>query len=49
MLSSPRRPSSTMRILSSAENSRRVARRISFMTLSAGSFTGLDFCLIFAP
>src|SRR5450631_3416303 len=49
MLSSPRRPSSTMRIFSSAENCRRVARRMSFTTLSAGSFTGPDFCLIFAP
>src|SRR5450631_3966125 len=49
MLSSPRRPSSTMRIFSSAENCRRVARRMSFTTFSAGSFTGPDFCLIFAP
>src|ERR1700682_5022573 len=49
MLSSPRRPSSTMRIFSSAENCRRVARRMSFTTCSAGSFTGPDFCLIFAP
>ncbi len=48
MRSSPRRPSSTMRIFSSAENCRRVARRMSFTTLSAGSFTGPDFCLIFA-
>ena len=45
----PRRPSSTMRIFSSAENCRRVARRISFTTFSAGSFAGADFCLIFAP
>jgi len=44
-----RRPSSTMRIFSSAENCRRVARRISFTTLFAGSFTSPDFCLIFAP
>ena len=28
---------------------RRVARRISFTTCSGGSFSGPDFCLIFAP
>ena len=39
MLSSPRRPSSTMRILSSAEKCRRVCRRMSFTTRSAGAFT----------
>src|SRR2546430_8197985 len=49
MLSSPRRPSSTTRILSSAEKRRRVARRIFFTTSVAGSFSGTDFCLIFAP
>src|SRR5258706_6527624 len=49
ILSSPRRPSSTMRILSSAEKCRRVARRIFFTTSVAGSFSGTDFCLIFAP
>src|SRR5262249_45909234 len=49
MLSSPRSPSSTMRILSSAEKCRRVARRMVFSTCIAGSFTGPDFCLIFAP
>src|SRR6476660_9773281 len=49
MLSSPRRPDSTMRIFSSAENCRRVARRIALITCSAGSFTGPDFCPIFAP
>jgi hypothetical protein len=49
MLSSPRRPSNTMRILSSAEKCRRVARRIFFTTSLAGSFSGTDFCLIFAP
>src|SRR5258706_15990384 len=49
ILSSPRRPSSTMRILSSAEKCRRVARRILFTTSVAGSFSGTDFCLIFAP
>src|SRR5215207_11218484 len=46
MLSSPRRPSSTMRIFSSAENCRRVARRRSLTTPSAGCFTGPDFCFI---
>src|SRR3954453_9372900 len=48
MLASPRRPSSTMRIFSSAENCRRVARRMSFTTASAGCFTGPDVCFIFA-
>ena len=43
------RPSSTMRILSSAEKCRRVARRMFFTTCVGGSFTGTDFCLIFAP
>lgn len=37
-----RGPSSTMRILSSAEKCRRVARQISFTTRSAGAF-GADF------
>src|SRR3954454_15619393 len=49
MLSSPRSPDSTMRIFSSAENWRRVARRISLMTCSAASFTASDCCPIFAP
>src|SRR5262249_918894 len=49
MLSSPRRPVRTMRIFSSAENWRRVARRISFTTCLAGSFTDPDFCPICAP
>src|SRR6266404_4331375 len=49
MLSSPCRPVRTMRIFSSAENWRRVARRISFTTCLAGSFTDPDFCPIFAP
>src|ERR1051325_3878282 len=49
MLSSPRNPESTIRICSSAENWRRVARRISLTTCFAGSFTGPDFCPIFAP
>ena len=56
MLSSPRRPSSTILILSSAEKCRRVARRMSFTTASAGFLVGLvaDFGLeglglIFVP
>src|SRR5215203_3118957 len=49
MLSSPRRPSSTMRIFSSAEKGRRVARRMSLTTTPAGSFAGPDVCFIFAP
>src|SRR3954452_21142754 len=49
MLSSPRKPVSTMQIFSSAENCRRVARRIPFTTCSAGSFTGPDFFSICAP
>ena len=49
MLSSPRSPSSTMRIFSSAEKCRRVARRMSLIASSAGCLSGLDFCLIFAP
>jgi len=54
--SSPRRPSSTMRIFSSAEYCLRVGRRMSLMTCSAGAFPVPDFagvvlrfCLIFAP
>jgi hypothetical protein len=42
-------PSNTMRILSSAEKCRRVARRMVFTTCSTGSLAGLDFRLIFAP
>src|SRR5215471_3357609 len=38
-----------MRILSSAAMCRRVARRMSLTTRSAGAFVGPDFCLIFAP
>src|SRR6266481_3646461 len=49
MLSSPRRPSSTMRIFSSAEWCRRVARRISRTVFSALSGTRLLACLIVAP
>src|SRR3954462_8006414 len=47
--SSPRRPSSTMRIFSSAPYCLRVARRISFATCSAEAFCVPAFCLIFAP
>jgi hypothetical protein len=49
MLSSPRKPSSTMRIFSSAEKWRRVARRMSLTMVSAGAFAGPDVCFIFAP
>src|SRR3982751_2684655 len=49
MFSSPRNPSSTMRIFSSAPYCLRVARRISFTTCSADAFCVPDFCLIFAP
>ncbi len=38
-----------MRIFSSAESCRRVARRRSFTTPSAGCFAGPGFCFIFAP
>ena len=49
MLYSTRSPSSTTRIFSSAEKCRRVARRMSQIASSGGCFSGLDFCLIFAP
>src|SRR3954470_8931222 len=49
MFSSPRSPSSTMRIFSSAEYCRRVWRRMFFSTCSAGGLSGPDFCFIFAP
>src|SRR4026207_1515941 len=49
MLSSPRRPSKTIRIFSSAEYCLRVARRMSLTTFSAVSFAKLECCLIFAP
>src|ERR1700684_392531 len=49
MFSSPRSPSSTMRIFSSAEYCRRVWRRMSFSTCSAGALPSPDFCFIFAP
>src|SRR5271168_2938376 len=48
MLSSPRSPSNTMWIFSSAEKCRSVARRMSLIAFSAGCFSGPDFCLIFA-
>jgi hypothetical protein len=38
-----------MRIFSSAEKCRRVARRMSLIASSDGGFSGPDFCLIFAP
>src|SRR3954467_1815207 len=47
--SSPRRPSSTMRIFSSAPYCLRVARRMSFATCTAEAFCVPAFCLIFAP
>src|SRR5919202_6605658 len=57
MLSSPRSPSSTTRILSSAECCLRVARRMSRTTRSAGGLATVgsrvagaeDFGLIFTP
>ena len=49
MVSSPRRPSSTMRIFSSAEYCLRVARRMSLMVLSAAVCRACDFCLICVP
>src|SRR6266704_844312 len=49
MLSSPRRPASTMRIFSSAEGCRRVALRISRTVFSALSGMRLLACLIVAP
>jgi hypothetical protein len=48
MFSSPRNPSSTMRIFSSAEYCRRFWRRMSFRTWSADALPGPDFCFIFA-
>lgn len=38
-----------MRILSLAENYRRVARRMSLITVSAGFRAGPDVCFIFVP
>ena len=38
-----------LRIFSSAENCRRVARRMFFTTSSAGCLAGPDVCFIFAP
>ena len=49
MLSSPRRPDTTIRIFSSAEYCLRVLRRISRTDLSAGSLLLIDFCPIFVP
>jgi hypothetical protein len=49
MFSSPRSPYTTIRISSSAEQCRRVWRRMSFKTCSAGALPGADFCFIFAP
>jgi len=49
MVSSPRNPSSTMRIFSSAEYCLRVARRISLIALAVPVCLVCDFCLIFIP
>ena len=49
MLSLPRRPSSTIRIFSSAEYCLRVARRMSLTTFGAGSLCLPDSCLISTP
>src|SRR3546814_9678938 len=49
MLSSPRRPDSTIRIFSSAEYCLRVLRRMSRIAVSAPSFKLMDFSLIFVP
>ena len=46
---SPRSPSSTMRIFSSAEYCLRVARRMSFTIRSDDGFWLSDFCLISTP
>src|ERR1700733_822135 len=45
----PAQPFQYVRIFSSAEKCRRVARRMSLIASSAGCFSGQDFCLIFAP
>src|SRR5258708_37614013 len=49
MLSSPRRPATTIRIFSSAEYCRRVSRRISRTRFSASSDSVSAFDLISAP
>ena len=49
IVSSPRNPSSTMRIFSSAEYCLRVARRMSLIALAAPVWRVSDFCLIFVP
>src|SRR5215472_11535579 len=46
MLDSPRSPSRTMRIFSSAEYCLRVARRMFFTSRSDGELARPDFCLI---
>src|SRR5271167_4675113 len=48
MLCSPRKPSSTVRIFSSAEYCFRVARRMSFTTCSDDTLVVSDLCLICA-
>jgi hypothetical protein len=45
----PRRPSRTIRIFSSAEYCLRVARRMVFISRSDGELPVTDFCLICAP
>ena len=45
----PAQPFQYVRIFSSAEKCRRVARRMSLIASSAGCFSGQDFYLIFAP
>jgi hypothetical protein len=49
MLDSPRKPSRTMRIFSSAEYCLRVARRMLFTRRSDGELGVADFCLISVP
>src|SRR5262245_42058418 len=49
MLSSPRRPATTIRIFSSAEYCLRVRRRMSRTVASAPSFKPFNFWLIFVP
>src|SRR5262245_38103808 len=49
MLSSPRRPATTIRIFSSAEYCLRVRRRMARTVASAPSFNPFNFWLIFVP
>src|SRR5215510_950343 len=49
MLSSPRRPATTIRIFSSAEYCLRVRRRMARTVASAPSFQPFNFWLIFVP